>query len=276
MKALKLVLCFAVLVSMWSCLYAGEEVVVSKKSKVTFGGRLHAQFHTSNTEAAEDMNSTFYVRRARLAASYKNASGTLAGKVQYDLASGSAKLKDGYIDFKLDPRFGIKLGQYKKPFSLWELTSTTKTMVIERGNAILGSSSKATNQIITKDGRYAGRDIGAMLHGKAEKVDYAVGVFNGNGDNKKADDDKGKFYGGRLVLKATSDVRLGGSLCSQTVSSYEGFVDSTKNGESASFLAYEIDLDYGIGNDVSKTGPWLQLRETRGWKDLFRTPGSSI
>jgi hypothetical protein len=266
-KIMKVVVCLVLLALMWTWVYAGEENVISKKSNVTFGGRLHAQFQTSNSEEAKDgdePSSTFSVRRARLAASYKNESGKIKGKVQYDLGEGGAKLKDGYIDASCCPHFAIRMGQFKKPFSLWELTSTTKTMVIERGNAVIGSSWKATNQIIGKDGRYSGRDIGAMVHGKTEKVDYAFGVFNGNGDNKKADDDKGKTFGGRLVLKAMPGVRVGGSVSSRTISCYDSFVDTTKNGESASFTAFEVDLDFGIGPDVSQTGPWLQAEVATG------------
>jgi hypothetical protein len=247
----------------WSFVHAGEENVISKKSKVTFGGRLHAQFHTSNVDAADDMNNTFYVRRARLAATFKNSAGTLEGKVQYDLGDGGAKLKDGYVNFKLDPRFNVKVGQYKKPFSLWELTSTTKTMVIERGNKIIGSSWKSSNQIITKDGFYAGRDIGAMVHGKHEKVKYYVGVFNGNGDNKKSDSDNGKLFGGRVVVNAAEDLYVGGSVSDRIVSTYthEFVVDSVLHvdtTENANFAAFEGDVEYGIRNDVSKTGPWIQ------------------
>jgi hypothetical protein len=248
---------------LWSCAHAGEENVISKKSKVTFGGRLHAQFHFSNVDAADDMNNTFYVRRARLAATYKNSAGTLEGKVQYDLGEGGAKLKDGYIDIKPDPRFNVKLGQYKKPFSLWELTSTTKTMVIERGNKIIGSEWKSSNQIITKDGLYAGRDIGAMVHGKAEKVKYYVGVFNGNGDNKKSDSDNGKLFGGRVVVNAAEDLDVGASVSNRTVSDYESFVDTADSG-SANFQAFEADAEFGIKNDVSKTGPWIQAEFVYG------------
>ncbi|UCE19331.1 MAG: hypothetical protein JSV84_03005 [Gemmatimonadota bacterium] len=238
--------------------------MVAKKSKVTFAGRLHGQFHTSNVEAAEDMNNTFYVRRARLAAEYKNSAGTMKAKVQYDLGEGGAKLKDGYVDVILDPKFNIKLGQYKKPFSLWELTSTTKTMVIERGNHLIGSSWKSSNQIITKDGLYAGRDIGAMVHGQVEKVKYYIGVFNGNGDNKKSDDDNGKLIGGRVVLSALEDLSFGASVSNRTVSKYQSFIDTTKNGSSDNFLAFEADLEYGIKDKVSRTGPWVQTEVVYG------------
>lgn len=266
MKAFKLMLCLAA-IFVFVCQdgnAAEAENVVSKKSKVTFTGRVHAQFHTSNVEAADEMNNSFYIRRARLTAEYKNLSGTMESKVEYHLGEGGEKLQDSYVDLKLDPRFNFKLGQYKKPFSLWELTSTTKTMVIERGNKLIGSSWKSGNQIITEDGLYAGRDIGLMLHGKAEKVEYYLGIFNGNGYHKKQDNDNGKLIGGRVVYIARKDLAVGASFSNRTISKYDKFVDTTQNGNSAGFQAFEVDLDYGIKHDVSKIGPWVQAEFLSG------------
>ncbi|MFQ6091487.1 MAG: porin [bacterium] len=257
MRAVKLMLCLAAFLFVWSSAN-GQENVVSKKSRLTFAGRLHGQFHTSNVEAAEEMNNTFYIRRARLTAKYENPQGTMKAKVQYDLGGGGVKLKDGYVDLTLDPKFNIKLGQYKKQFSLWELTSSTKTMVIERGNKLIGSDWKATNQIIIKDGLYAGRDIGVTLHGKVEKVKYYLGVFNGNGYHKKADDDNGKLIGGRVVLSALEDLAFGASVANRTVSNYEKVADSDTSYSKENFQAFEADVEYGIKHHVSKTGPWVQ------------------
>ncbi len=64
-----------------SSIASAQENVISKKSKVSFTGRLHAQAQTSNVEAAENMNSTFSVRRARLTAKFKNLTGSMEAKV---------------------------------------------------------------------------------------------------------------------------------------------------------------------------------------------------
>lgn len=260
MKSFRLMLCAVVVICIWTTAFA-EENVVSKKSIVTFTGRLHAQYHYSNVAAAEDMNNTFYIRRARLTASYKNFSGKLAGKVQFDLGEGGVKLKDGYVDLKCAPVFGLKVGQFKKPFSLWELTSSTKTMVIERGNKIIGSSWKTTNQINIKDGLYAGRDIGAMVHGKAGKLAYAVGIFNGNGYHKSGDSDNGKMGGGRFVLNALENLSFGVSASNRYVSQYGTSTGDTINKH---FQAFEGDLEFGIKHHVSKSGHWVQMEGVYG------------
>lgn len=241
-----------------------QESVVSKKSKVSFTGRLHAQAQTSNAEAADNMNNSFSIRRARLTAKFKNLTGTMEGKVQFDLGEGGYKLKDGYVELKFNSKYNVKLGQFKKPFSLWELTSSTKTMVIERGNKLLGSGWKSTNNIIVKDGLYAGRDIGLMMHGKMNKLKYSVGVFNGNGYNKKKDDDNGKLIGGRAVFSASKTLAVGAAFSNRTVSEYNSFIDTLKNGNSASFQAFGIDMDYGIKHKVSKNGLWVQAEFLTG------------
>ncbi|GAB4342616.1 MAG: hypothetical protein Kow0037_30160 [Calditrichia bacterium] len=264
-KFFKISMCiFLTLVLVALSAVAGDNNVISKKSQVTFTGRLHAQAQSSNVEAAESMNKTFSIRRARLTASWKNLNGTLKAKVQYDLAEGGAKLKDGFVEVVTGSALAFKIGQFKKPFSLWEQTSTTKLMVIERGNKVLGSSWKGSNDIIIKDGLYAGRDIGFMVHGKSNKLTYYLGVFNGNGYHKKTDSDNGKLVGGRLVFQAAKDLAIGASFSNRRVSEYNSFVDTTKNGTGANFQAFEADVEYGIKNKVSKSGPWVQAEYVFG------------
>lgn len=244
----------------------GEENVVSEKSKVIFSGRLHAQFHTSNVKAVPS-NSSFFVRRARLTAEYENMPGTLAAEVQYDLGEGDADLKSGLVDLRLSPRFNIMLGQYKKPFSLWEQTSSRKIAVIERANSIMGSKGKSSNHLLEDDGLYAGRDIGAMLHGEADKVEYYLGVFNGNGSNTEGDDDDGKLVVGRIVINSLKDLAFGASVARRAVSSYADPVRQVT--ASANFEAFEFDFEYGIRHDVSRTGVWIQTEFAYGSNPYF-------
>lgn len=243
-----------------------QQSVISKKSDVTFTGRLHAQYHTSSVEDVSP-SSSFYVRRARLAAEYRNLAGTMRGKVQYDIGAGSPKLKDGYVDLLFGGGLNVRLGQFKKPFSLWELTSSKRTMVIERANGLIGSAWKSTNSIIIKDGLYGDRDIGVMLHGTTGALRYNLGLFNGNGNNKKSDDDDGKQIGGRLVYSLSDDLALGAGVSSRTVSD---FVDPVRGDTTSTrFQAYEIDLDYGIRHDVSRTGAWVQAELLYGANPVF-------
>jgi len=244
----------------WTSVQAGEAGVVTSKSKLKFSGRVHAQFQTTSVDRFSP-SSTFFVRRARLKAMYRNESGSMTGRVQIDVGEGKAGLKDGYVDLKLADAIKVQMGQFHKPFSLWELTSSTKIPVIERGNKILGTANGySANEVAVKDGGFAGRDIGVQVHGTLGWGEYAFGIFNGNGTNKKEDNDSGKTAGARLVVQAAKSVRLGGALSNRTVSHFETIsvsgVDTTVSSASHNFQAVEADLEYGT-HKVEKNGPWI-------------------
>ena len=250
---------------------AQEESVFSKRSKVDFSGMLQSQFHTTSVEGYIPMNS-FLIRRARLKATFKNPDETLEGKVEMDAAEGKVVLQDGYVDLKVNDRMKIKMGQYKKPFSLWELTSDTENMVIERANRIMGSeNSYSTNNVIVKDGGYASRDIGVQVHGTAGKVDYAVGAFNGNGSHVAGDNESGKTIGGRLVVDVREDLAIGAAVSNRMINDYQTISGNDTTVSDENFQAFEVDLDHGIGAKVEKTGPWIQAEFFFGKNPAFHS-----
>jgi phosphate-selective porin OprO and OprP len=128
---------------------------------------------------------TGYIRRARL-----GFDATLFGfasvKLETDL--NGATLKDAYVAFNFGPAFNLRLGQFKVPLGLEELTADVSVPFVER--------SIVTETIVP------GRDFGAMAYGKLFDgvVGYQVGIFNGNGDNT-ADTNNSKDVAGRLILK---------------------------------------------------------------------------
>ncbi len=151
------------------------------------------------------------------------------------------------------------MGQYKMPFSLWEQTSTTKLMVIERANKIMGSNNKhSTNNVIIKDGGYAGRDVGMQLHGSGGKVDYAVGIFNGNGANNKVDDENGKTFVGRVAINARDDLAIGASFANRMIQDFTTISGTDTTLADENFQAVEVDVDYGVGANAGEKGPWVQ------------------
>jgi hypothetical protein len=236
-------------------LHAGDVGVMTGESRLELSGRVHAQFQTTSVDGFSP-SSTFSIRRARLKATYENLSGSMTGRLQFDVGEGKAVLKDGYVDLKLSDAVRVRMGQFKKPFSLWELTSTTKIPVIERSNEILGTSNKhSANRVAVKDGGFAGRDIGVQVHGVSGRVEYAIGAFNGNGSNAEEDDDNGKSVGARLVMVA-GNVRVGGALSNRTVSDFTAISGADTTVSSENFQAVEADLEYGT-YEVEENGPWL-------------------
>lgn len=88
-------------------------------------------------------------------------------------------LRDLFVKVQPLTWLGLKMGQFKKPFSRLELKALSKIPLVERG---------MSNEYFIEHLLYGDRDIGAMLEGrliKDIKLDYAVGVFNGLGKNTK-------------------------------------------------------------------------------------------
>jgi len=97
-------------------------------------------------------------------------------KAQYDLAGGDADFKDVYVGIKHVPYVGrVRVGNFKEPFSLEELTSSKYTTFMERS--------------LSNDAFSPGRNPGIAVQNavfgekKKERLTYAVGVFRQHDDS---------------------------------------------------------------------------------------------
>ena len=158
---------------------------LDEQFKLRLSGRLHADFKAY--ESSHPGDSTFYVRRARLC-----MQGTLYKyfdfKVESEFGKGtSGRLNDSYLNVRYFPQFQLKMGQYKQPFSLEELTSDNWIDFVERSLA---------NNLVPS------RDVGVMLHGDLFKgiINYGVSLCNGYRINQSQDTDDYKDVVGRLVF----------------------------------------------------------------------------
>jgi phosphate-selective porin OprO/OprP len=175
-----------------------------KQHKIKFDGRFHGDFKSYLGNHPD--HSSFFVRRARLA-----TSGTLYKyydfRVEAEFGKGGARLNDGFMNIHYWPRAQLKLGQFKVPFSMEELTSDNWIDFIERS---------LVNRLVPS------RDIGVMLHGglQDQLFYYQLGIFNGYKLNQVNDPDNGKDLAFRLVVapfirtghKAIENLRFGGAM----------------------------------------------------------------
>ncbi len=118
--------------------------------------------------AAEELPGEFSLPRVRLKLAGKNKYLKKA-VLQADFGKGSVKLKDAFADLDF---FGLTLrvGQFKKPFSRQQNTSSSRLAFVDRA--------------ATDKGFGTGRDLGFMVHnGQKKPIEYAFGVFNGHGEN---------------------------------------------------------------------------------------------
>lgn len=160
-----------------------------KQFKLTWNARVQADARFFEPDHPSD--NTFLVRRARMALKAQLWK-MFEGKVEIDAGrnagNGRAVLTDGYLNMKLLDELQLRAGQYKEPFGMEENTSSRFISFIER--------TMATNAIAP------GRDIGFMVHGKVADgiLNYALGVFNGNGSNQQRDADDDKDVALRLTF----------------------------------------------------------------------------
>ncbi|HYO12950.1 MAG TPA: porin, partial [Thermoanaerobaculia bacterium] len=91
--------------------------------------------------------------------------------------------------------FQLKAGQYKVPFGRQELTSSGNQEFVDR--------SIVSNEFAR------GRDIGVQLWGTplGNKLDWRVGLFNGNGRTVSRNDNDTFQYNARLTWQPLGDVR---------------------------------------------------------------------
>ena len=209
---------------------------------VDLGGRVQAQYAQSSIDAA---NNDFFFRRVRLRANI-SVNEWITGRIQPEFAGGGAALQDAYVDLSFSEGLNLRIGQFKRPFDLFDLASSTDLSVIERDGRIEGLGGcpgvgrLCSHNRLTDALEFSGRDQGVMLDGAAGRVEYAVMVSNGEGANA-SDVNDGKSFSSRVVVAASDDLRIAGKL---------GVHDYLSSAiETSQALAFGVDAEWGTWRD---------------------------
>ena len=164
-----------------------------------------------------ELSNTFRLRRVRLSVDGTLFKG-LTYKIQGDF-SRSPMLVDAYLKYKVCNEFAIQVGQFKTPFSLESPINPVNLEIFDYGEGI--QKLVGYSDVCGVGG--LGRDIGVMATGslfpvKDEKgnvkynvVDYAVGVFNGNGPTAIDNNNRKDIVGRLEVHPGLKDLTLSGS-----------------------------------------------------------------
>ncbi len=200
-------------------------VAAGSELKLKLGGFMQTQIEADDLAAFEgrfqsgsgEIKDRFRIRRARI-----NVSGDYAEQFDFKLegefglndtsltvrdangrtlASNSSRTSFGgtdlFVNWHRYPEANIKVGQYKAPFGLEQLTSDTKLFTTER--------TLATSALTPE------RQIGVMLWGQPfatlwpeqkELLTYSAGIFNGTGRNISTNDNNEFMYVGRIEVMA--------------------------------------------------------------------------
>jgi len=204
--------------------------VVQRGSEInlTLGGFIQVNFEDGDVSAFEGrfgqtaLKDRFRLRRARI-----NLTGDFTENFDFKI-EGDFETSDGissgrtafeatdiFINWHQFPEAQIKIGQWKAPFGLEQLTPDTTLFMIER--------SLPTGAITPE------RQIGVQLWGKPftniwpeqkDLLTYYAGIFNGNGRNTTNNDNNNFMYVGRLeflpfkgkLFGQDSSLKLGGDV----------------------------------------------------------------
>src|SRR5438132_3303287 len=196
--------------------------------KLVLGGYIQVNFEDGDVSAFEGrfgqtaLKDRFRLRRAlinltgdfaeqfdfKVEGDFENSDGISSGRTAFEAT-------DIFVNWHQFPEANIKVGQWKAPFGLEQLTPDTKLFTIER--------SLPTGAITPE------RQIGVQVWGKPftnlwpqqkDLLTYYAGIFNGNGRNVNNNDNNNFMYVGRLELMPfkgkifgqTSSLKLGGDV----------------------------------------------------------------
>jgi phosphate-selective porin OprO/OprP len=175
----------------------GKTSIETKTFKLDLSNRLQVRFTEVMPEVGTDVGS-FRIRRAKTKFEGWAYTKNLTYELQLNWPDTANPLEDANINYDLSrgkKLFMIKAGQYKVPFGRQELTSSGSQQFVDR--------AAVSNEFAR------GRDIGVQLWGTplGGKVDWRVGIFNGNGRTVSTNDNDKFQTNARLTWQPFGDVK---------------------------------------------------------------------
>ena len=162
------------------------------------------------------------------------------------------RLRDAYIDVRFSPEAGrsalyLRAGQEKRPFSRYELISSTNLPSIERGGGA-GIFPRASNDLFGGAG-FLSHDVGASVRlehklDDARLITLKIGAYNGQGESLNDVNNK-KSIGARGTVAITPKLEIGGSwFAHDGIVTVAGVPDSGFTN-----YAFDIDAQWGKPGD---------------------------
>ncbi len=221
---------------------AAQAAISPRSASIRIGGRMHTQFASSSVES---YNSQFFFRRARIEADI-TVNDFFEARLQPEFGGFAAELKDAYVKLNFSPAFQLTMGQFKRPFDVFELASSTDLSLIERDgrvggvNTCAGVGSVCSYSRLVERLGYGDRDIGVRAGGARGSVAYEISITNGAGQNT-ADENDAKSFSGRVTVKAGPKLTVGAN------AALHDYVDPVKKDAHAG--AWGVDAQVGTWRD---------------------------
>ncbi len=279
---------------------AGNAVAQTTYPNVRLSGRLHAQYYYFGNEDYSSITgsrSNFFIRRARVEAR-GNISENVSVYIQPSFEGGrnltgvvttcsgtplvcrttgrsGLRLRDAWIDVRFSPEASkgalyLRAGQEKRPYSRYELTSSTNLPSIERGGG-QGLVPRQSNDLFGGNG-FLAHDVGASVRYEYKLDDIRLvtlkfGAYNGQGESLNDVNDK-KSFGARATAGLWSKLDIGGSWFA-----HDGIVTVGSTPDSAfTNYAWGVDAQWGKPGDegLFVLGEYLDGNDATAAKNKIR------
>ncbi|MDP3775424.1 MAG: porin [Gemmatimonadales bacterium] len=198
---------------------------------IRVAGRVQTQFATASGDSTGSFNpsavvsSSYEIRRLRIQADVRLGD-NINMVLQPSFEMGALRMRDAYLRVVLwhNPTsgFGLTMGQEKKPFNRYELTSSNNLLSIERGARFRGFSGVAAQNNLLEENGYLAHDLGASADFTTWQNRFTVkaGLYNGSGESSN-DVNNAKTFGARATATVIADeearpvLRLGAAVVSR-------------------------------------------------------------
>lgn len=199
---------------------------------IRVAGRVQAHFSTSSGDSSANYNpnavvsSAFEIRRLRIQADVRLGE-NINMVLQPSFEMSALRMRDAYLRVLLvrNPTsgLGLTMGQEKKPFNRYHLTSSSNLPSIERGIRLRGLALPNIAQSnLLEDNGYVEHDLGASLDFSASggRVVLKAGMYNGSGESA-VDVNGAKTFAARATATVMQDtagrptLRLGAGVVSR-------------------------------------------------------------
>ncbi len=154
------------------------------ENTIALTGRVHVDYRNYGYtlgagQTTDPLQNALEVRRARL-----GVKGQFAKDWKYEIvgnygmssngmSSGTTEIDVAYLDYAANPALSVRLGKFKMPFSLEQLTSSNNIDFMER--SLVGQADKEL---------VPGKETGAMLFGSpVAGTSYGIAASTGRGNN---------------------------------------------------------------------------------------------
>ncbi len=179
----------------------GKTTIKSKSAELVISNRLQIRATDENREvepAGDPDRTSFRIRRMKTKLDGWVYTKDLTYELQLNWADSANSLEDAAVNYdftKGKKAFMFKAGQYKVPFGRQQLTSSGSQQFVDRS--------------LISDTFARGRDIGVQLWGTPNnsKIDWRVGVFNGNGRTVSRNDNDDLQMNARVTWQPFGDVK---------------------------------------------------------------------